>query len=48
MRTIDLATAFKRDYKRETRGQYRATLDSALKPVFDALVVAMPDTAIMV
>lgn len=26
MRTIDRASAFKRDYKRKTKGQHRATL----------------------
>ena len=31
MRTIDRATAFKRDYKREAKGQHRATLDNDLK-----------------
>ena len=30
MRTIDRATAFKRDYKREAKGQHRATLDNAI------------------
>lgn len=38
MRTIDRAAAFKRDYKREARGQHQATLDSALLPVLMALV----------
>lgn len=37
MRTIDRATAFKRDYKREVKGQHRATLDDDLKPVLVAL-----------
>ena len=37
MQTIDRASSFKRDYKREARGQYRATLDSVLKPVLIAL-----------
>ena len=37
MRTIDRASAFKRDYKRETKGHHRATLDDALKPVLVAL-----------
>ena len=36
MRTIDRATAFKRDYKREAKGQHRATLDNDLKPVLVA------------
>lgn len=38
MRTIDRASAFKRDYKRETRGRHRASLDDTLKPVLVALV----------
>jgi len=38
MRAIDRSTAFKRDYKRETKGRYRATLDGDLKTVLFALV----------
>lgn len=38
MRTIERSTAFKRDYKREAKGKYRATLDSDLRPVLVALV----------
>ena len=38
MRAIDRASSFKRDYKREAKGQHRATLDSELKPVIVALV----------
>jgi mRNA interferase YafQ len=37
MRTIDRSTAFKRDYKREARGQIGATLEAALLPVLAAL-----------
>ncbi len=37
MRTIERSTAFKRDYKREARGQHRATLDDDLLPVLGAL-----------
>jgi mRNA interferase YafQ len=37
MRTIDRASSFKRDYKRETRGRHQATLDSELKTVLVAL-----------
>jgi mRNA interferase YafQ len=37
MRTIERSSAFKRDYKREARGQHRATLDDALLPVLAAL-----------
>ena len=42
MRTIDRASAFKRDYKREAKGQHRATLDNELKPVFVALATDQP------
>jgi len=37
MRTIDRAGSFKRDYKREARGQHRASLDAVLMPVIQAL-----------
>ena len=37
MRTIDRSSAFKRDYKREAKGQHRATFDDALKPVLIVL-----------
>lgn len=37
MRQIDRSSAFKRDYKRESKGQYRATLDQDLIPVLHAL-----------
>lgn len=37
MRTIERSTAFKRDYKRETKGKYRSTLDQDPMPVFAAL-----------
>ena len=37
MRTIDQATTFRRDYKRESKGQYRATLGNDLKFVLVAL-----------
>jgi mRNA interferase YafQ len=37
MRTIERAASFKRDYKREAKGQHRATLDSELKPILEAL-----------
>ena len=38
MRTIDRASSFKRDYKREAKGQHRATLDDDLKLILVALV----------
>lgn len=37
MRTIDRSTAFKRDYKREARGQIGATFEAALLPVLAVL-----------
>ena len=37
MRTIDRSSTFKRDYKRETKGRHRATLDADLVPVLVAL-----------
>ena len=38
MRTIERSSAFKRDYKREAKGQHRSTLDASLMPVLVALV----------
>ena len=37
MRKIDRSSVFKRDYKREAKGQHRATLDTELMPVLVAL-----------
>ena len=42
MRRIEPTTQFKRDYKREAKGQHRATLDIDLKPVLEALVNDLP------
>ncbi len=42
MRTIDCSSAFKRDYKREAKGRYRATLDDTLKPALLALAADQP------
>ena len=42
MRAIDRASAFKRDYRRETKGQHRATLDNDLKRVLVALATDQP------
>jgi mRNA interferase YafQ len=42
MRTIDRASSFKRDYKREAKGKHRVTLDQDLLPVFKALVTDQP------
>lgn len=45
MRTIEWATAFKRDYKREVKTRSQATLDALLVPVFQALAADQPLTA---
>ena len=37
MRMIDRSSAFKRDYKREAKGQHRTSLDDLLMPVLLAL-----------
>ena len=37
MRTIERTSQFKRDYKRESRGRHRASLDDSLVPVMEAL-----------
>jgi mRNA interferase YafQ len=37
MRTIERSTRFNRDYRREAKGQHRATLDADLVPVLVAL-----------
>lgn len=42
MRTIERSSAFKRDYKRETRGRHHATLDEVLKRVLLALASDRP------
>lgn len=42
MRAIERPGSFKRDYKREAKGQYRAVLDSVLVPVIKALVMDQP------
>jgi mRNA interferase YafQ len=42
MRTIERSSAFKRDYKREAKGRYRATLDDDLKTVLVALAMDQP------
>ena len=42
MRTIEWTTQFKRDYKRESKGQHQATLDTDLLPVFNALANNQP------
>jgi mRNA interferase YafQ len=42
MRTISRTSRFKRDYKREARGQYRASLDAALMAVLSLLIRDSP------
>ena len=42
MRTIEQATAFKKDFKREAKGQHRATLCDDLKAVLVALATDAP------
>lgn len=42
MRTIERTGQFRRDYKREAKGQYRATLDAELVPVLTALAEDRP------
>lgn len=42
MRTIEHASAFKRDYKRERKGRHRAALDGALEAVLLALAADQP------
>ena len=42
MRTIEWTTQFKRDYKRESKGQHRTTLDTDLLPVISALANDQP------
>jgi mRNA interferase YafQ len=42
MRTIDTPGSFKRDFKREIKGPYKATLSADLKSVIQALVLDRP------
>ena len=42
MRTIERTGQFKRDYKREKKGQHGKTLDDALFPVIEALATDAP------
>lgn len=42
MRRIERTGQFKRDYKRESKGQRRATLDAELVPVVTALAIDQP------
>jgi mRNA-degrading endonuclease YafQ of YafQ-DinJ toxin-antitoxin module len=47
MRTIEETTAFRRDFKREKKGQYRRDLDSVLSGVVSLLIedAALPGGA---
>lgn len=42
MRTIERSTAFKRDYKRESKGRHRATLADDVRRVLAALATDQP------
>jgi mRNA interferase YafQ len=42
MRTIERSSAFKRDYKRESKGRQSATLDTSLIPILAALADDQP------
>ncbi|MDR2127655.1 MAG: type II toxin-antitoxin system YafQ family toxin [Burkholderiaceae bacterium] len=42
MRKIEVTTAFRRDFKRESKGAHRAILDTALKQVIAALAGDRP------
>ncbi|MFZ0930056.1 MAG: type II toxin-antitoxin system YafQ family toxin [Syntrophobacteraceae bacterium] len=42
MRTIERSSAFKRDYKREAKGQHQETLDIELIPMLMALADDQP------
>ena len=42
MRTIDQATSFRRDYKRESKGQHRSTLGNDFSVVVAILVTDQP------
>jgi len=41
-RTIEPVGQFRRDFKREKKGEHRATLDDALTVVLDALAADLP------
>jgi len=42
MRKIELTTAFKRDFKRESKGPYRAILNTELKQIITFLAADVP------
>lgn len=45
MRTIEIPSSFKRDFKRESKGPHWTTLVADLKSVLDTLVHDQPVTA---
>ena len=42
MRATEHTNQFKRDYKRESKGQHRATLSASFRPVVEALANDQP------
>jgi mRNA interferase YafQ len=42
MRIIERSSAFKKDYKRESKGPHKTILSSEILPVFEALVNDQP------
>jgi len=42
MRIPEFTSRFTRDYKRESKSRYRATLEAALRPVIAALLADQP------
>ena len=42
MRKIERTSAFKRDYKREAKGRYRAALDDVVRDVVTSLATDQP------
>jgi mRNA interferase YafQ len=42
MRTTEWTSQFKRDYKREAKGQYRTSLDSDVFPIIELLANDLP------
>jgi mRNA interferase YafQ len=42
MRTIERSSIFRRDYKREAKGQHRATLDIDLERILETLANDLP------
>jgi mRNA interferase YafQ len=42
MRKIEVTTAFKRDFKRESKGAHRSVLNSTLPPIIEALAEDVP------